>query len=76
MVVGVNGQPGVPAVKPAGRAPGPVGGCVIPLQMLTVENPALDQSLRKRLAAINLAIPKVRISHFNIQFAYIFSGKW
>ena len=59
MVSGVSGQPGVPALRPAGRAPGPGPGNVILPQLLTAANPVLDPSRRKRLATINLAIQKV-----------------
>ena len=66
MVAGVNGQPGVPADLPVGRDPVPGRGNVIPPPLLTAGNPVLDQKRRERLAAIILAIPKVRISDLNI----------
>ena len=60
MVAGVNGQPGVPAVRPVGKALGQGQGNVIPQRLLMAANNVLDQSLRKRLVIINLAILKVR----------------
>ena len=56
MVSGVNGHLGVPAVRPVGKASVPEPGNVILLHLLQAANSALDQSLRKRLAKINLAI--------------------
>ena len=54
MVSGASGQLGVPAVRPADRAPAPGPGNVIPPSLLMAEKPAPDQSQRKRLARINL----------------------
>ena len=61
MVCGVHGQLGVPAVRAAEKAPVPGRGNVTPLPLQMAANPVLDQSLRERLATINLAILKVRI---------------
>ena len=66
MVSGVNGQPGVPVVRPAVRAQVTGQGNVIHLLLLTAAKPVLDPSLRKRLVIINPALPKVRTVPFKL----------
>ena len=61
MVCGVHGRLGVHAVRAAERALVPGRENVTPLPLNMAANPVLDQSLRERLATINLAILKVRI---------------
>ena len=52
MVSGVSGQPGVPAVRPAVRAPVTGRGNVILPQLLTAANHVVDHNWRKRIVKV------------------------